>query len=83
MAIAAMPEIAHRGIGLPLITGNAEAGWLPSVVEGVAGRSATNFARRVGPNMRLTFVTVEHTPLTGRGKLRTVVNETLARKARG
>ena len=33
--IAAMPEIAHRGIGLPLITGNALAGWLPSVVEGV------------------------------------------------
>ena len=35
MAIAAVPETAHRGIGLPLITGNAEAGWSPSVVEGV------------------------------------------------
>jgi hypothetical protein len=35
VAIAAMPEIAHRGIGLPLTTGNALAGWSPSVVEGV------------------------------------------------
>ena len=35
VAIAATPEIAHRGIGLPLITGNAEAGWSPSVVDGV------------------------------------------------
>ena len=35
VAIAAVPEMAHRGIGLPLITGNAEAGWSPSVVEGV------------------------------------------------
>ena len=35
LAIAAMPEIAHRGIGLPLTTGNALAGWSPSVVEGV------------------------------------------------
>jgi hypothetical protein len=35
VAIAAMPEIAHRGIGLPLTTGNALAGWSPSVVEGL------------------------------------------------
>jgi hypothetical protein len=35
VAIAAMPEIAHRGIGLPLITGKAEAGTLPSAVEGL------------------------------------------------
>jgi hypothetical protein len=35
VAIATISEIAHRGIGLPLITGNAEAGWSPSVVEGV------------------------------------------------
>jgi len=28
-------QIRHRGIGLPLTTGKAEAGTLPSVVEGL------------------------------------------------
>lgn len=30
--------------------------------------------RRLGPRMRITFVSVDHIPRTGRGKLRTVVN---------
>ena len=27
--------VTQRGMGLPLTTGNAEAGWLPSAVDGV------------------------------------------------